>query len=466
MSSTITIDELKTDFSFQSDLLLDETFVIIPAEVKMNDEVLKALRAWEFKSFTYEGKMYTNEESPAPSEIPGSKAGAQTAIPSGNPFKMGGSAGASGSSGSDGTSVEIDELLPAENSESTRYESVQKTYQEYMQYINSVYTHYSTHKKIDFAQMTETVQKLCIFIKDNKRFVLRISPSAEARSKNFLVIHSMRSTVLAITIGLELHLPLSKVVELGIATILHEIGMLRLPPQLYITDRALNMAEKKQISMHPVFSYNILKELNFPNTILNGVLDHHEKENGLGYPRGFTSEKISPYGKIISVACSFDAITAPRTYKTERTTYDAMVEMLQNPNKQYDPTIIKALLNCLSLYPIGSYVYLNNGKIGLVSDVTPNKPLNPIVQLVNEKEADGSPKTVQSGDGANKIIRVLSKQEEEELLKKIQVQKAAEEASRPKEAAPKAGASVAPSQNQSAKPTQNGFSSVDLSEFN
>ena len=335
-----------------------------------------------------------------------------------------------------------------------------------MKYINSVYTHYSTHKKIDLAEMTDTVQKLCMFIKDNKRFVLRISPSAEARSKNFLVIHSMRSTVLAITIGLELHLPLSKVVELGIATILHEIGMLRLPPQLYITDRALAAAEKKQIAMHPIFSCNILKEQNFPNSIVMGVLDHHEKENGMGYPRGFTGEKISPYGKIISVACSFEAITAPRTYKTERTTYDAMVEMLQNPNKQYDPNIIKALLYSLSLYPIGQYVYLNNGKIGMVTDVTPNKPQNPIVQLVNERDADGSLKTVQTDDGANKIIRPLSKQEQDDLSKKLEEQEKAAEAVRKQQFAAKTAGNDYLRQEQKEKEAQDGFSSVDLSEFN
>ena len=456
MSSTISIDELKDEISFKSDLLLDDKFVIIPAGVSITQEISRALRSWEFKTFEYEGPIIT----PADKEKEeAAKLGASGSDADGKPAQV--------TQASQAVNDSLEEIRAAQDtSESTRYQSVQKTYQEYMKYINSVYTHYSTHKKIDLAEMTDTVQKLCMFIKDNKRFVLRISPSAEARSKNFLVIHSMRSTVLAITIGLELHLPLSKVVELGIATILHEIGMLRLPPQLYITDRALAAAEKKQIAMHPIFSCNILKEQNFPNSIVMGVLDHHEKENGMGYPRGFTSEKISPYGKIISVACSFEAITAPRTYKTERTTYDAMVEMLQNPNKQYDPNIIKALLYSLSLYPIGQYVYLNNGKIGMVTDVTPNKPQNPIVQLVNERDADGSLKTVQTDDGANKIIRPLSKQEQDDLSKKLEEQEKAAEAVRKQQFAAKTAGNDYLRQEQKEKEAQDGFSSVDLSEFN
>ncbi len=478
MSSAITIDELKEDISFSSDFLLDDQFLIIPAGVSISQEITKALRSWEFKNFSYEGNIIqpADPERDAEEKIA-------------NPFTVHAplpDAERKPAQASQAVNESLEAFkISQDTSESARYLSVQKTYQEYMKYINSVYTHYSTHKKIDLAEMTETVQKLCIFIKENKRFVLRITPSAEARNKNFLVIHSMRSTVLAITIALELHIPLSKVVELGIATILHEIGMLRLPPQLYITDRALSAAEKKQISMHPIFSHNILKELNFPNSILAGVLDHHEKENGMGYPRGFTGDKISPYGKIISVACSFEAITAPRTYKTERTTYDAMVEMLQNPNKQYDPTIIKALLYSLSLYPIGQYVYLNNGKIGLVTDVTPNKPQNPIVQLVNEKDADGSPKTVQTDEGANKIIRPLTKQEQDDLTKKLEEKQAANQVVRLDGSAmnqagfaPGAGAAgtigagaaghagqAGSGQAGQGKESEDGFSSVDLSEF-
>lgn len=447
MSATISIDGLKPEISFTSDLLLDKTFVIIPATVELSESIIKALKFWEFKTLNHDGSVSLGEMNNDGTE----NSSAEPDHPS-----------LAHATQNLAKTFEESEKLH-ENSEKARYDSVQKVYEEYMKYINSVYTHYATHKTLNLQEMEQTVQKLCIFIKENKRYVLRISPSAEARNKNFLVAHSMRTTVLAITIALELHLPLSNIVELGVTTILHEIGMLRLPPQLYLTNRTLSQSEKKQISMHPILGCNILKELGFPNSILMGVLDHHEKENGFGYPRGLTGDKISPYGKIISVACSFEAITAPRTYKSEHTTYEAMVEMLKNLNRQYDPTIIKALLSSLSLYPIGVYVYLNNGKIAVVSDVTPNRPQNPIVQLVNEKENDGSPKTVQTDDGANKIVRVLSKEETEEIVKEIKIQEAVEEEIRQEKLA---AAKEAHGQAEQKEPeSKDGFSNVDLSEF-
>ena len=205
---------------------------------------------------------------------------------------------------------------------------------------------------------------------------------------------------------------------------------------------------------HPHTGFNILKDLEFPLSILLGVLEHHEKENGLGYPRHLPGNKITTYAKIISVACSFEAITAPREYKSERTTFDAMVEMLKNPNGQYDSTVIKALLYSLSLYPIGAYVCLQNGKIGIVTDVSPNNPKNPIVQLAKERNEDGTVKAIQTDDNQNRIVRVLSKEEQQQVQKDMEQAHEMRKLTRALEAA-----------KEEEDTKSGGFSSVDLSEF-
>ena len=395
--STVKLENLKSDLSFNGDLQLDKNFILLPAKAVVSDDLIKVLTDWNFTEFQCSEEV--PDFSSSQEKKQDSKASSESKV----------------STVKDSVKQALAKAKTSEwiSTERSKMNSVQTVYNEYMNYINSVYTHYATHKKIDFQELSDTVKDLCVFIKDNKRYVLRITPSAEARSKNFLVIHSMRSTVLAITVGLELHMALSKLIELGISCILHEIGMLRLPPQLYMTDRPLTAAERAQIMTHPHTGFNILKDLEFPLSILLGVLEHHEKENGLGYPRHLPGNKITTYAKIISVACSFEAITAPREYKSERTTFDAMVEMLKNPNGQYDSTVIKALLYSLSLYPIGAYVCLQNGKIGIVTDVSPNNPKNPIVQLANERNEDGTVKAIQTDDNQNRIVRVLSKEEQQ-----------------------------------------------------
>lgn len=436
--STVKLENLKSDLSFNGDLQLDKNFILLPAKAVVSDDLIKVLTDWNFTEFQCSEEV--PDFSSSQEKKQDSKASSESKV----------------STVKDSVKQALAKAKTSEwiSTERSKMNSVQTVYNEYMNYINSVYTHYATHKKIDFQELSDTVKDLCVFIKDNKRYVLRITPSAEARSKNFLVIHSMRSTVLAITVGLELHMALSKLIELGISCILHEIGMLRLPPQLYITDRPLTAAEKAQIMTHPHTGFNILKDLEFPLSILLGVLEHHEKENGLGYPRHLPGNKITTYAKIISVACSFEAITAPREYKSERTTFDAMVEMLKNPNGQYDSTVIKALLYSLSLYPIGAYVCLQNGKIGIVTDVSPNNPKNPIVQLAKERNEDGTVKAIQTDDNQNRIVRVLSKEEQQQVQKDMEQAHEMRKLTRALEAA-----------KEEEDTKSGGFSSVDLSEF-
>ena len=409
---------------FTDDLFLDKDFLLLNSLCPFTDSLKKHLTEWRFTVVYSNGRkgvaaadmteVITREElkksdtgdftSVSVEEVTGEKT-AQAAEIGGNVKKAIQEANSS-----------------APGNEKSRMAVVQGVYNEYMNYINAVYTHYATHKVLNYTELSETVKELCVFIKDNRRFVLRITPSQETITKNYLISHSMRSTVIAIVIGLQLRIPLSKLVDLGICCILHEIGQIRLPPQLYMTDRRLSLSEKTKLASHAVLGFNIVKENNFPSQIQLGILEHHERENGSGYPRKLSGNQIDIFAKIIGVACSFEAITAPRHFRQARSTYEAMVEILKNEGKQFDDTVIKALLYSLSLFPIGAYVYLVNGKIAQVTDASPASPGNPIVTYLNEKDSAGAPVTVQTDNAQNKIVRVLSKQEVKDVLKALKIQ--------------------------------------------
>ncbi len=409
---------------FTDDLFLDKDFLLLNSLCPFTDSLKKHLTEWRFTVVYSNGRkgvaaadmteVITREElkksntgdftSVSVEEVTGEKT-AQTAEIGGNVKKA---------------IQEANSSIPG--NEKSRMAVVQGVYNEYMNYINAVYTHYATHKVLNYTELSETVKELCVFIKDNRRFVLRITPSQETITKNYLISHSMRSTVIAIVIGLQLRIPLSKLVDLGICCILHEIGQIRLPPQLYMTDRRLSLSEKTKLASHAVLGFNIVKENNFPSQIQLGILEHHERENGSGYPRKLSGNQIDIFAKIIGVACSFEAITAPRHFRQARSTYEAMVEILKNEGKQFDDTVIKALLYSLSLFPIGAYVYLVNGKIAQVTDASPASPGNPIVTYLNEKDSAGAPVTVQTDNAQNKIVRVLSKQEVKDVLKALKIQ--------------------------------------------
>lgn len=401
---TILVEQLKSDLTFTGDLLLDSSFILLPHTAPVTNEMIKALKVWGFENILCDG---------------GVSLGGDIGVTKNHSDFEDQSSSTTTISESVKKAIESTKNAAIGDSDKSRMEMVQAVYDEYMNYIESVFTHYATHKKINQEELSETVQELCIFIKDHRRYILRINPTSETCKKNFLVIHSMRTTVLAIAIALQLHLPLSKMIELGVSTILHEIGMLRVPPQLYMSSKKLTPGERAQISKHTLFGYSIIKELDFPLVVQLGVLEHHEKENGTGYPRRLMGDKISSNAKIISVACSYEAISSVREYKEERSTFDALLEMIQNKKRQYDDAVIKALLFTVSLYPIGTYVYLSNRKVAIVVDTNPDNPKTPIVQLLTEKDKDGAPKVVQTGNDIS-ILRILSRQERDDILRLLE----------------------------------------------
>ena len=416
---TITVSDLKANNEYTGDLMLDAKFLLCPAKCPLPQEIIKALLEWSFTSVSAESavvvaappKPVVNEEvkkeiSAATEDVtelviekPKEKENTEESVEPSVQAAL----------------QKAEERRASIYNDRERMEMVQDVYMAYMEYINQVYTYYATNKDFKKSEIFGTVRSLCKFIKVNQRYMLRISVPQDRRNY-FLVYHSIRSTVLAITIGLQLRMSEDKLVELGVATILHEIGMLTISPQLYMNNKPLTAAERKMILTHPLVSYNILKSAEFSLPILMGVLDHHERENGSGYPRHRKGPDISYYAKIIATVCTFEAITAPREFKEARTTYEAMVEMLKNENHLYDETVVKALLFSLSLYPIGAYAYLSNGMVAQVVDVNPTDPRNPIVQIVGMKNPDGSPVTMQTNGTDVKIVRVLDTKEASDVV--------------------------------------------------
>lgn len=463
---SLPISELKNDLSFTNDLYIDDTLLLLPKTAPVTEALIKLLKEWEFDEVLCDGGMSLAEmgvdtqedkivfDEDTPSESPKERIGESVK-----------------------KAIENSKTTAVGDNESARMEMVTSVYNEYMNYIENVFTHYATHKEIDQEELSETVQELCMFVKEHRRYILRVNPSSEETGKNFLINHSMRTTVLAIAIGLQLHLPLSKMIELGMTCIIHEIGMLRLPPQIYMTDRQLTPGERAQITKHTILGYTIVKDLEFSLPIQLGVLEHHEKENGTGYPRRRTGDQISSNAKIIAVACSYEAISSPRQYKEERSEFDAMIEMIQNKNHAYDDTVIKALLYTVSLYPIGTYVYLSNRKIAVVTDTNPDNPKWPVVQSLTEKESDGSPKIIQTSQDGISIARILSKKEKTDILKILEEQNA--KAAAVKKAEPEVKASApeteapvstpAPEKTPapaSKKIADDGTEEIDISFFN
>jgi len=375
MKPYLTKDILVGSF-FSAPVYLDEKFILTAPEVAFSPELIKTIQAWEFRQIYSDGEP-REEYSGSAEELTGNEGLTEKSLLS------------------DG-----EEINDAE-----------KFYNDFVKYVESLFTTVAKSKDIHFSGVAQRVKELCDMTRENRRYLLRVMKSDNAEGQTYNASHATKSAIISIIIGFFIKLPPHRLIELGVAALLHEIGMVKLPPQTYMNNRALSPQEKKLIMGHPILSYNILKGFDFPLVVSIAALEHHERENGSGYPQKLTGDKISLYAKIIAVACSYEALTSSRPYKDAKDGYAGMLDLLKNEGKQYDDTVVKALVFSLSIYPIGLYVLLSNGRKGQVIDVNPENPKFPRVQIFGELTPDGKNKVIDTTQEGVHISRPLQKEE-------------------------------------------------------
>jgi len=115
------------------------------------------------------------------------------------------------------------------------------------------------------------------------------------------------------------------------------------------------------------------------------ALQHHERWDGNGYPRKLSEKKISIEARIITVADAFEAMVKEKPYRNSMIAYTAMRQLLNDNSRRFDSEVLKVFIKSIGIYPLGSYVLLNNGSIGRVIKVNENAPLRPAVRLLVDK---------------------------------------------------------------------------------
>lgn len=207
---------------------------------------------------------------------------------------------------------------------------------------------------------------------------------------NYTFTHSVNVAILAIVIGTSMNLNQYMLTELGLAAILHDIGKIFVDKSILNKPDSLTPNEYDHIKKHPEFGWVYLKKDSmFSFDVEQGVLMHHERYNGTGYPNGVAGEDISLYARIIAVADVYDAMTSDRPYKTSVLPSDAMKVITDGSGKLFDPMVVKTFAGKVSPYPTGTIVKLSNGEKGIVVENTVNESVWPKVRIIeNDKLTD------------------------------------------------------------------------------
>jgi HD-GYP domain-containing protein (c-di-GMP phosphodiesterase class II) len=139
-----------------------------------------------------------------------------------------------------------------------------------------------------------------------------------------------------------------------------------------------------EIQKHPIFGLHLLERLRgMPRRISFVAYQLHERENGSGYPKQRRGNLIHPYAKMVMVADVFEALSSPRTHRPPLIPYDAMLKVVQMSKAGlFNNETVKALLEYVSVYPVGSLVALSNGSIGKVVHANKHAVQRPVVSIL------------------------------------------------------------------------------------
>ncbi len=181
-------------------------------------------------------------------------------------------------------------------------------------------------------------------------------------SDEYTFKHSVDVATMAMIIGKNYGLEQEELRQLCTAGLLHDLGKSKIPLEVLNKPGKLTDDEFALMKQHSLFGFKILKDRDdFPEGIKLGVLQHHEKMNGRGYPQGVTEDKIHKYAKIIAVADVYDALVTKRPYK-EGLPKRVAVEMIMAMTGELDITAMRSFLQSIILYPVDSIIHLSTGE--------------------------------------------------------------------------------------------------------
>lgn len=200
---------------------------------------------------------------------------------------------------------------------------------------------------------------------------------------DYTFFHSVNVAVLSILIGVELGLDKSDLLNLGLASILHDIGKMFVDKDILNKPGKLTPEEYEMVKEHPTYGFNFLKEsYEIPTTAYVAVLQHHEKYDGTGYPMQKAKDEISLIGRIIGISDVYDALTSKRPYRSPLLPSEAMEYVMANGGIMFDVMLTKIFARKVAPFPNGTYVKLSNGLMGIVAENFEDACMRPKVKII------------------------------------------------------------------------------------
>jgi hypothetical protein len=373
----IDVKTLKPGMAFSAPVFIEGNNLFIPAGIAIREKDIARVISLGYDAVVTDGELLDVPElspetgTPDAAEIPSSpqNTDAQSGIESllaGEPLLTGTTWG------------NVPSLVEVQENR-----SAYRSYMDLIRKLDIIFGKISSGNSSSGSKIVDHLTGLLIHsVREDKDRIIGFVLGGEVAGR-ILAKSSVNTAILSALIALELRVPNHKVMHIITGALLHDTGMLRLPPQLINKPGGLSGDEIKLMHAHPLYAYRIItRELFYPEEVGVVALQHHERWDGEGYPRRIAEKDIDIGARIVSVADAFEAMVCEKPYRNSIMGYQAMKNILSDNSRRFDPDAIKAFVKIMGIYPIGSVIKLNTGAIARVTEVRGSAPLRPVIRIL------------------------------------------------------------------------------------
>ncbi|MFF2178655.1 HD-GYP domain-containing protein [Lysinibacillus sp. NPDC058147] len=260
-----------------------------------------------------------------------------------------------------------------------------KVYDNSVEQLKKEFKNWEAGAKVDIAKARKIILPLLEMVLEDRTIIFELNEYSNP--KDYLYHHCVATALISSVIAQKLGYDKGITIQVAIGGLLADCGMAKVHPRIRDKKTTLTEQEFDEIYKHPIYSYNMVKDLTIlKDTMKEAIFQHHERLNGSGYPKGEKIANISTFAQIIAVADVFHAMTCERVYRAKQSSFKVIEMINESEFGKFDIKVVRALIDIVADLPLGTIVELSNLEQGEVMFVNKFAPTRPLIKLSHSGE--------------------------------------------------------------------------------